>query len=160
MNGCCCWKNGRNSTCMSLPTFNFCFSYWNNKSISFFLISPQSLVSHWSKMSATGQPERWALSSSNARPCFLWLPTSFWGCGLFWLSGATSVCRNSAFADYSSSFDDSFFLLCVSWEFGGTKDVWDGSALQVTSTKHMTLKKSQFDEYTSYVPNSEVLEES
>ena len=108
---------------MSLPTFNFCFSYWNNKSISFFLISPQSLVSHWSKMSATGQPVRWALSSSNARPCFLWLPTSFWGCGLFWLSGATSVCRNSAFADYSSSFNDSFFLLCVSWEFGGTKEV-------------------------------------
>ena len=41
-----------------------------------------------------------------------------------------------------------------------TASFYSRSALQVTSTKHMTLKKSQFDEYTSYVPNSEVLEES
>lgn len=47
-----------------------------------------------------------------------------------------------------------------SWEASVSKCVWHGSALQVTSTKDITLKIFQFDEYTLDVPDPEVLEES
>ena len=105
---------------------NFCWFYSNNKSITLFLISAQSFVSHLSELSATGQPKDELFLLLTLEFFSFGCQPLFWGCGLLWLSCVTSVSHNSAFTDYSSSFIDRFFLLCISWEVGGTKEVWDG----------------------------------
>lgn len=72
-----------------------------------------------------------------------------------------SVSSYSPFADRSFTFiGNVFFLLSGSGETVGSKDIWNGPALQMTSRKDMTLKNSQFDEYTTNIPDVEVLQES
>ena len=142
-------------------SINFCWFYSNSKSITLFLISAQSFVSHLSELSATGQPKDELFLLLTLEFFSFGCQPLFWGCGLLWLSCVTSVSHNSAFTDYSSSFIDRFFYSASLEKLVGPRrfEMDRHYYRDQQKTWSWYLKNSQFDEYTSDDLNPEVLEE-